>query len=65
MQAVANQIRTIARHRFTKRVGRLSTAEIDAVNRGVEIQLGLLREPWYAKDEPPLTRRCSTPRILP
>ena len=44
-RAVANQIRTIARHRVTKLEGRLSNAEIDAVDRAIGIQLALRREP--------------------
>ena len=40
-RAVANQIRTIARHRITKRVGHLSLKELNDVNRAVAIQLGL------------------------
>ena len=40
-RAVANQIRTIARHRITKRVGRLSPTELEDVDRAVAIQLGL------------------------
>ena len=43
-RAVANQIRTIARHRVTKREGRLSTADINAVDRAIEIQLALRRK---------------------
>ncbi len=44
-RVVANQIRTIAKHRVTKLVGRLTTAEIKAVDRAVEIQLALRRVP--------------------
>jgi len=44
-RAVANQIRTIAKHRVAKRVGRLTTAEIKAVDRAIEIQLALRRVP--------------------
>ena len=40
-RAVANQIRSVARHRIGKRLGRLSPAELDAVDRAVAIQLGL------------------------
>ena len=40
-RAVANQIRTVAKHRITKRLGQLSTAELEAVDRAVGIQLGL------------------------
>jgi mRNA interferase MazF len=43
-RAVANQIRTVAKHRVTKRLGRLSPAELDAVDRAVAIQLGLRHE---------------------
>lgn len=43
-RAVANQIRTVAKHRVTKRLGRLSPTELDAVDRAVAIQLGLRRE---------------------
>ena len=40
-RAVANQIRTVANHRLTKRLGSLSTEELDAVDRAIAIQLGL------------------------
>ena len=40
-RAVANQIRTIAKRRISKRIGRLSPAELDGVDRAVAIQLGL------------------------
>jgi mRNA interferase MazF len=40
-RAVANQIRTIAKHRIAKRLGRLTTAELQTVDRAVAIQLGL------------------------
>jgi mRNA interferase MazF len=40
-RAVANQIRTIARHRITKRIGRLSASEREAVDRALAIQLEL------------------------
>ena len=40
-RAVANQIRTVAKHRIVKRLGHLSPAELDNVNRAVTIQLGL------------------------
>jgi len=40
-RAVANQIRTIARHRITKRVGHLSLTELEDVNRAVAIQISL------------------------
>jgi mRNA interferase MazF len=44
-RAVANQIRTIARHRITKRLGLLDSPELDALDRAIMIQLGLRREP--------------------
>ena len=40
-RAVANQIRTIAKHRITKRVGRLTAGEIKTVDRAIKIQLAL------------------------
>lgn len=40
-RAVANQIRTVAKNRITERLGRLSPAELDDVERAVAIQLGL------------------------
>lgn len=40
-RAVANQIRTVARHRITKRLGRLSTSECEAVDHALAIQLEL------------------------
>ena len=40
-RAVANQIRTVARHRIVKHLGRLSPVELDNVDRAVAIQLGL------------------------
>ena len=40
-RAVANQIRTVARHRISTRLGRLSPTELDALDRAVAIQLGL------------------------
>ena len=40
-RAVANQIRTVARHRLAKRLGELSTRELQAVDRALAIQLGL------------------------
>ena len=40
-RAVANQIRTVAKHRLGKRLGRLSPTELTAVDRAVAIQLGL------------------------
>jgi mRNA interferase MazF len=44
-RAVANQIRTVARHRLTKRLGTLTQEELESVDRAVEIQLGLRVEP--------------------
>jgi len=44
-RAVANQIRTVAKHRITKRLGQLSLTELENVERAVEIQLGLRIEP--------------------
>ncbi len=44
-RAVANQIRTIAKHRITKRLGRLSDPERDAVDLALAIQLGLSAHP--------------------
>jgi len=43
-RAVANQIRTVAKHRIAKRMGRLSPTELEDVNRAVAIQLGLRSE---------------------
>lgn len=43
-RAVANQIRTVAKHRIVKRLGRLSPTEIGNIDRAVSIQLALLRE---------------------
>ena len=43
-RAVANQIRTIARHRITRRMGRLSPTELEDVDRAVAIQIGLRTE---------------------
>ena len=40
-RAVANQIRTVARHRIVKVLGRLSPTELETVDRAVAIQLGL------------------------
>lgn len=44
-RAVANQIRTVAKHRIVKRLGRLSSTELGEIDRAVSIQLGLRREP--------------------
>jgi mRNA interferase MazF len=38
---VANQIRTISKLRIGRRIGRLDPLEIDALDRALEIQLGL------------------------
>ena len=40
-RVVANQIHTIARHRITKRMGRLSPSELEDVDRAVALQIGL------------------------
>ncbi len=40
-RAVANQVRTIARGRIARRLGRLSGKELSALNRALAIQLGL------------------------
>ncbi len=40
-RAVANQIRTVSKHRLSKRLGVLSTPEIEALDRAIAIQLGL------------------------
>jgi len=44
-RAVANQLRTVAKHRISKRLGQLEAFELDALDRAVMIQLGLRREP--------------------
>jgi mRNA interferase MazF len=44
-RAVANQLRTIARHRIIERLGFLAAAELDNLDRAIMIQLGLRREP--------------------
>jgi mRNA interferase MazF len=44
-RAVANQLRTVARHRVIERLGRLDAGELGALGRAVMIQLGLSREP--------------------
>ena len=44
-RAVANQIRTVAKHRLAKRLGALTAEELDALERAVSIQLGLRTEP--------------------
>ena len=43
-RAVANQIRTVAKHRIVKRLGHLSPAELEDVDQAVSIQLGLQLE---------------------
>ncbi len=40
-RAVANQVRTIARRRVGKRLGRVSDDEREALDRALRIQLGL------------------------
>ncbi len=44
-RAVANQLRTVARHRVIERLGHLDPDEIEALDLAVRIQLGLRREP--------------------
>ncbi|MDX2438885.1 MAG: type II toxin-antitoxin system PemK/MazF family toxin [Acidobacteriota bacterium] len=44
-RAVANQIRTVAKRRLSKRLGALSPPEIEALDRAIAIQLGLRNEP--------------------
>lgn len=44
-RAVANQLRTVARHRLSKRLGALSTPELEAVDRAIAIQLGWRTQP--------------------
>jgi len=44
-RAVANQLRTVAKHRISKRLGHLEDGELDDLDRAVMIQLGLRREP--------------------
>jgi mRNA interferase MazF len=44
-RAVANQIRTVAKHRLAKRLGIVSAQELEAVDRAIAIQLGLRNEP--------------------
>ncbi len=44
-RAVANQLRTVARHRISKRLGRLEPDELDSLDHAVMIQLGVRREP--------------------
>jgi mRNA interferase MazF len=38
---VANQVRTISKQRIGRRIGRLDAPEIEALDRALEIQLGL------------------------
>lgn len=40
-RAVANQLRTIAKHRIATRTGRLTPTELEDVERAVAIQIGL------------------------
>lgn len=40
-RAVANQIRTVARHRITTCLGQVTSTELEAIERAVSIQLGL------------------------
>lgn len=40
-RAVANQIRTVTRQRVVDRLGTLTPAELESVERAVQIQLGL------------------------
>lgn len=44
-RAVSNQIRTVAKHRLSKRLGSLSAEELEAVDRTLAIQLGLPIKP--------------------
>jgi mRNA interferase MazF len=44
-RAVANQLRTVARHRIIKRLGFLAADDLDGLDRAIMIQLGLRREP--------------------
>jgi mRNA interferase MazF len=44
-RGVANQLRTVAKHRISKRLGQLEAFELDALDRAILIQLGLRREP--------------------
>lgn len=44
-RAVANQLRTVARGRIHTRLGLLRPDELEALERAVEIQLGLRRVP--------------------
>jgi mRNA interferase MazF len=40
---VANQVRTVSKQRIGRRIGRLDTPEIEALDRALEIQLGLCK----------------------
>jgi len=40
-RAVTNQIRTVARHRITKHLGRLTSSELSVLDSALAIQLGL------------------------
>ena len=40
-RAVANQVRTIARHRITKHLGHLNPNELSDLDRALSVQLGL------------------------
>lgn len=40
-RAVANQLRTIARHRITKHLGHLTPNELSDLDRALAVQLGL------------------------
>ena len=44
-RAVANQIRTVSKTRLAEHLGRLTDDELGAVERAVQIQLGLRLEP--------------------
>ena len=43
-RAVANQLRTTAKHRVIERLGKLEADELGALDRAVMIQLGLRRD---------------------
>jgi mRNA-degrading endonuclease toxin of MazEF toxin-antitoxin module len=40
-RAVANQLRTVAKHRLVKGMGMLTPEELEAVERAVLVQLGI------------------------
>lgn len=44
-RAVANQLRTVARHRIIERLSHLDDDEIEALHRAIMTQLGLRLEP--------------------